>query len=262
MRVKANSVFKLENSELNGNSFILAGSSDAGVLLFHGFTATTVEVRPLAEYLNANQYSVAAPLLPGHGSAPEQALKVTRKEWLKTAEDEFTELKMKTSKIVVAGESMGALLALHLAFVHPEIAGILLYAPAVHIAGQWRAPLLAPFIKVRPKPYLQEKEHASDPEELPWQGYSVLPIPAVAQFYWLQRQVRKELPNIRQPALIFQGKLDRTINPSGAGRVLDGLGSIDKSLVWLEKSGHTVLLGTEHQEVYRRSLEFIERVTG
>ena len=250
-----------ENPQLDGGTFSLNGSGDTGILLFHGFTSTTVEVRPLAEFLHQAGYSVMAPLLPGHGTRPEDALSVHKADWLKTADQAYQSLKTRTRKVVVGGESMGALLALHLASTYPDIAGVVTYAPAIQVSGQWRAVLLAPFVKIRPKYYLHEESSAAPPDTLPWQGYNVLPIPAVAQFFWLQQQVRQELYSVRQPALIFQGKLDGTITPDGAKVILNKLGSQDKRLVWLEKSGHTLLLGKEHNQIYRDTLAFIQRVT-
>ena len=249
-----------ENPRLDGGTVSLNGSGATGVLLFHGFTSTTVEVRPLAEFLHQAGYSVMAPLLPGHGTRPEDALKVHKADWLRTAYQAYQSLKMRTLRVVVGGESMGALLALHLASKYPQITGVVTFAPAIQVNGQWRSVLLAPFVKIRPKYYLPE-ENAAPPDILPWQGYNVLPIPAVAQFFWLQQQVRQELKSVQQPALIFQGKLDGTIDPDGAKVVLNQLGSQDKKLVWLENSGHTLLLGREHNQIYRDTLAFIQRVT-
>ncbi|MFA5836475.1 MAG: alpha/beta fold hydrolase [Bellilinea sp.] len=250
-----------ENPQLDGSTFSLNGSSDTGVLLSHGFTSTTVEVRPLAEFLHRAGYSVMAPLLPGHGTRPEDALKVHKADWLRTADQAYQSLKTRTRRVVVGGESMGALLALHLASMYPEIAGVVTFAPAIHVSGQWRAVLLAPFVKIQPKYYLQDENSSPPADILPWQGYNVLPIPAVAQFFWLQQQVRRELKSVRQPALIFQGKLDGTIDPDGAKVVLNQLGSPDKKLVWLENSGHTLLLGREYNQIYQDTLAFIQRVT-
>jgi len=255
----------IQNPELDGNSFILPGMLDVGVLLFHGFTSTTVEVRPLAESLNAAGYTVAAPLLPGHGTRPEDMFKVTKDDWIGTAEQAFKDLSRRVKKIVVGGESMGCLLALHLAWAQPEILGLVLYAPAVEIKGQWRAQFIAPFKKILPKYYLSAAGSvavsSAGQDVLPWQGYTVIPVPAAAQFYRLQRQVRRRVRHIKQPALIFQGRLDKTINPAGAESLIMTLGSQDKRLIWLTDSGHTLLLGAEHPFVYQKSIEFISKLT-
>lgn len=255
----------IQNPELDGNSFILPGVLDVGVLLFHGFTSTTVEVRPLAESLNAAGYTVAAPLLPGHGTRPEDMLQVKKDDWIGTAEQAFSDLSRKVKKIIVGGESMGCLLALHLAWAQPETLGLLLYAPAVKIKGQWRAQFVAPFKKIIPKYYLSAAGtlagSAAGQDILPWQGYNVIPVPAAAQFYRLQVQVRRKARHIKRPALIFQGRLDKTINPAGAESLTRTLGSQDKQLIWLTDSGHTLLLGAEHPFVYQESREFIRKLT-
>jgi len=250
-----------QNPELDGNSFYLPGVLDVGVLLFHGFTSTTIEVRPLAETLNNAGYTVAAPLLPGHGTRPEDMFKITKDDWIGTAEQSFSDLGRKVKKIIVGGESMGCLLALHLARAHPEVLGLVLFAPAMNVEGQWRAQFVAPFKKIVPKYYLSTANPLAGQDILPWQGYNVIPVPAAAQFYRLQKQVRRSVRQIIQPALIFQGKLDKTINPDGAELLTRSLGSQDKQLIWLADSGHTLLLGAEHPFVYQESIKFIKRLT-
>ena len=55
------------NPELEGGSFFWKGGG-TGVLLLHGLTATTAEVRPLAKCLLVEGYTVSGILLPGHGT--------------------------------------------------------------------------------------------------------------------------------------------------------------------------------------------------
>ncbi len=135
-----------ENPELDGSTFFLPGNKPIGVLLLHGFTATTVEVRPLAEYLNRQGYSVFCPLLPGHGTRPEDMIPVRWQDWYETAQNGLERLKG-ISNLFVAGESMGGLLSLLLAASHPWIKGVILYAPAIKIDGIWRAKVACSFRK-------------------------------------------------------------------------------------------------------------------
>jgi carboxylesterase len=65
------------------------------------------------------------------------------------------------------------------------------------------------------------------------------------------------LPRIRQPVLIFQGQRDTSVNPQAAQSLYDRIGSSDKELVWLEESGHNLLVDAEREEVWARSYEWI-----
>ena len=60
----------IKNPQLDGNPFFYKGNK-VGFLLIHGFTATTTEVRLLADKLHKDGYTVSAPLLPGHMTTPE-----------------------------------------------------------------------------------------------------------------------------------------------------------------------------------------------
>ena len=57
----------LKNPHMEGDSFLWE-AGPVGIVLSHGFTATTTEVRLLAKALHEKGYTVAGPLLPGHGT--------------------------------------------------------------------------------------------------------------------------------------------------------------------------------------------------
>lgn len=250
-----------ENPHLDGSTFFLQGTKPVGILLLHGFTATTVEVRPLAEHLHAAGFSVFSPLLPGHGTQPEDMIRVHWQDWYETARIGLEKLQH-TPNVFVAGESMGGLLSLLLAANHPSIKGVILYAPAIKINGIWRAKWLAPFIKIMPKNYLPEdNEEDNQNQNLPWQGYNVVALAAVAQLEKLQKEVLRQIHQVEQPVLIFQGRKDRTIDPSGSELIYSKLPSSQKSLVWLENSGHCVVLDRELDLVKSQTLKFIQSLT-
>lgn len=246
-----------ENPHLDGSTFFLPGKSAVNVLMLHGFTATTVEVRPLSEYLHSLGYSVLAPLLPGHGTRPEDLIGIRWEDWYRVAESGYHKLAENGKKTFVAGESMGGLLSLLLAANHAQIAGVILFAPALIIRGIWQAKWIAPFKKTMPKKYL--KHSTEDTENtLPWQGYNVLTLTAVAQLEKLQKAVATSLDRINQPILIFQGRLDNTVDGAGAQKIFERVPAKDKSLVWLEHSGHCIVLDRELKEVKNRVGAFIQ----
>jgi len=234
-----------QHPELDGKSFFLPGSEekDIGLLFIHGFTATTVEVRQIANHFHALGYTVSAPLLPGHGTTPEDMNTKKINDWIGAAEHEYLELREKKDRICVFGESMGGLLTLILASKHPEIEKLFIFSPALKIDGLWQSLFAWPFI-----PYIFKK---NTDESMLWQGYNVVPLRAASQLLKLQKRVKTLLTEITTKTLIFQGKNDQTINQSGTLKTYNLLGSEQKRLVWLENSSHCILLDKELPLVFQ-----------
>lgn len=242
--------------ELNGSSFLLPGSK-TGILLFHGFTATTVEVRPLAQVLNNVGYTVSAPLLPGHGTCPENMNSIKWRQWASTATTTYIQLCEICETVAIMGESLGGLLSLYLASLFPEISGIVLFAPALKIPGLWKAKFAQYFVRTQPKTYIQE---GSSHEIYPWQGYSVVPVKAAAQLEILQNVVIRKLEGISQPALIFQGRLDTTIDLNGSKIIYQKIKSTHKTINFLEQSGHCIIIDQQFNQVAQSVLDFLGQI--
>ncbi len=239
----------IKNLQLPGDDFFFAGNS-TGILLIHGFTATTAEVRPLAEILHAEGYTVAGPLLPGHGTHPDDMNRATWAMWVEKTKQVYEKLLGQCQQVFVGGESMGALLALELALQHPETRGLILFAPAIKVPGLWRSRLVYPFIKYLKKP--------DTDDGLAWKGYNVTPIKASAELHKLQKQVQQRLPSINQPALIFTGEYDKTIAPESGQIIMDGISSTQKQLIHMMHSSHCIILDRELNQVANLVKVFIE----
>lgn len=245
----------MRNPHLEGSSFYWEGGS-TGVLLSHGFTATTAEVRLLARALCDHGYTVAGPLLPGHGTTPQDCNRHTWEEWYASFEHMYLQLAVNCKMVVIGGESTGALLALRLACEHPESTAILCYAPALRLKlGRvmiFLLRLLVPFLTSIPKP--------ASTDDNPWQGYSVQPLKGASQLLRLQKEVLPLLSHICQPILIVQGRLDPTVHPESPQIIYDRVSSSVKELHWLEQSTHCVILDKERDRAADLTLDFLHRV--
>ena len=102
-----------------GAPIFLPGSAD-GVLLVHGLMAAPEEVREWAEDLNARGYTVYAPRLAGHGTSATDLAGRRMEEWLESVERGHAILAEGCDRVVIAGFSTGAALALAEALRHPE----------------------------------------------------------------------------------------------------------------------------------------------
>ena len=112
----------------------MESAAPVGIFLSHGYTATTAEIRPMAEIFHAQGYTVAAPLLPGHGTQPEDLNRVHWQDWVahrgRIAAETVRELRASLGRGRIDGRGAGACI---LPVKHPNLAGILLYAPAIRL---------------------------------------------------------------------------------------------------------------------------------
>jgi carboxylesterase len=222
----------------------------------HGFTATPIEVRSLAERLRDCGYTVAGPLLPGHGTVPEDLNRVRWQDWVDAAEDSYGQLAGQCDCVFLAGESMGGVVALYLASEHSEASGVMVYAPAIELPlgrfGRFVLRVASPFVPWRTKPGLDEEEK--------WQGYRVDPLRGAGQLLRLQRETRRRLAQIHQPLMAVMARLDTTVDPRAGEIILDGVRSETKELYWMEQSRHVILLGPELDQVTELTLRFMGQV--
>jgi carboxylesterase len=239
----------MENPQLDGSEFYWKGNP-TGVLLIHGFTATTTEVRLIGEKLREDGFTTAAPLLPGHGTNPDDLNQASWQMWLGKVKEFYEQMLRDCERVFVIGQSMGGLLAIELAAQHPEIEGLMLFAPAIKVKGLW----LSHFLKVF-KDHL-DKQNADD--GLPWKGYNVYPLKAAAELHKLQMHVKKQYSKINQPTLIFSAEHDNHLTPKVMQAILNGIQSNEKCHIHLENSPHVILLSEELDQAYDYCLNFIK----
>ncbi|HOT93170.1 MAG TPA: alpha/beta fold hydrolase [Anaerolineae bacterium] len=248
--------YTLRNPHLEGTTFFWEGGP-VGVLLSHGYTATTAEVRPLGHYLHERGYTVSGPLLPGHGTTPQEMNRCRWQTWADAFEAAYRDLAARCDRVYVGGESMGGLLALYLASRHPEIAGVMAYAAALIVpssfARTFLLPILAPLGIILAKG--PSEPNAADAR---WQGYDHNPLRATQQLFALQTVVRARLSEITQPILIVQGRLDTAVSADAPELIYRSVRSTEKYLYWFEKSTHCVLLDQEWEDVAALTVRFIE----
>jgi carboxylesterase len=242
---------------LDPSPFFLEGGP-TGVLLLHGFTGSPPEMRLLGDYLHQRGLTVCAPLLPGHGSSADDLNRCTWRDWTGHAEQALADLRSRCEPVFVGGFSMGSLVALYLAAHHPELPGIILYAPATIVAD--RRVYLTPVLKyLIPKMRKSGESDLTDPQaHLRFWSYEEYPVAAAHEVLKLTRRVRRLLPGIACPLLIIHGIHDQAIHPRSARYTFERAGSADKELVTLQNSGHGLVVDSEWVAAARKTYEFVE----
>jgi carboxylesterase len=73
--------------------------------------------------------------------------------------------------------------------------------------------------------------------------------------------MRQSLAHIRCPVLLAHARADGSVAPESMEMIYAELGTSDKSMFWLEKSGHVVTRDQERQSLFEAAENFIRRVT-
>lgn len=233
--------------------FYLPGG-EQGVLLIHGFTGSPAEMRLLGESLHSKGYTVFAPRLCGHGTTVEEMSKTKWFHWYSGVEDGFHILKSTCKSVAVVGLSMGGLLAFMLAAEHP-IAKVVSLCTPIYIADK-RLDMLPMYRMFRE--YVPKKRKVyMDLSPKYSVGYCETPLSSLSSLVELIEQVDRLLPTIKIPLLIVQARWEHTVQPRSATHIYDKVGSSEKQLVWLEKSGHVVTLDVERELVFQHIIHFL-----
>lgn len=246
-----------------------------GVLLIHGYSGSPGELRPLGEALAARNYSVCAPLLAGHGTTPDALFKVTWKDWLASALVGLAQLRRRCPTVILAGFSMGALLAAVLA-ARIASAGVLFMAPALRLHGQplveltdiagriqpWYYPLARadfsnPSVQAAVRGFVPDADFSDAEMIAAMRKNAKVPIGSIYELVRLQHRARRDLPHVTAPTLIMQGRLDRTVNPISAELTYRLLGAAEKRLIWFEHSDHQLPRETEKEQVWAAAGDWI-----
>ncbi len=238
--------------------FFLEGN-EVGILMIHGFTGSPAELRPVAEEFHAQGWTVYAPLLPGHGTTPAEMNTMRYTDWQQAVNEALDRLKQQCTTVVVAGQSMGGVLALDLAERRgAELSGVIAYAPALISLDRlaFLVPVARYFLKFSPKgPHDFVDTSALDRL---W-DYDVNPVLAAHELFTLTRQVRRKLQRITSPILVMHSQKDKIIDPRSSQIVYDQVASAQKELAFVDQCGHVLTLDVQWREVAQRSVEFVRR---
>ena len=237
----------------NRGSLVGPGSPEArhltgrtpSLLAIHGFGGTPRDVDLLLDIAAKMGLAASAPLLPGHGTRVQDLISTRYEDWLSAALAEYRTLR-KHGDVIVAGLSLGAVIAARIASESPA-AGLVLLANAfwlnspyparfLAVAEQlplpknWWVPKLAPDIDDLER----RKEHL---------GYDAQLIGSALEVYRMGRENRLRLGSITCPTLVIHGQLDKVCPAS-----------------ILANSGHILTRDRERDEVTRECHLFLARL--
>jgi len=241
----------------NGEAFHLEGGSIA-ILMVHGFTGSPASIRPWAESLHREGFTVRAPRLPGHGRTWEEMNKTRWEDWYEEVDRNFSELKKSYQRVFVAGFSMGGALSIRLASIRgQEIEGLMLVNPSIHDprASLTLVPLLQYVI-----PSLGGRGTDVAAPNPPKHSYGRTPLRALRSLQKLWKIVQRDLYLVDLPLMVGYSVNDHVVDPRNSEIVIDNVSSIDIREVIFERSFHNVALDHDLDVLVDESLAFIKDV--
>jgi carboxylesterase len=240
----------------------IEGRSPAVVAL-HGFGGTPVEVELVCRAGAAHGLAVHAPLLPGHGTHARDLAPMRFSDWAGAAERTLDEAAA-GGPAIVAGLSLGSLLALHLALERPaQVRALVLLANALWLASPFPALALGAVDRLGIRDFWMPKLGAdlADPEARRTHlGYDAQPVHAAVAVLRAAERLRERLAEVRCPTLVLHGARDRVCPAANARRVAERLGTSDVEVALLPRSRHIVTRDLERAEVEQRVEGFLRRV--
>jgi carboxylesterase len=249
-------------SDIGMPFFLHSPESDTGVLLIHGMMAAPEEVREWANFLYTKGLTIYAPRLSGHGTSSKDLSVRNYDDWLDSVDRGHAILKTCCKKIIVAGFSTGAGLALQTVILKPHD-----FEAVIAVSAPLRfKSFLSRFAETLNGfnlfcNYLGMGNLARDfmknDADNPHINYLRCPVSAFVQVKKLMKKVRRSLPDIDIPALVIQAKNDPKVAPESGPAIFKLLGTDKKNFSWIDYNMHGIVRGEIASEVFKEVQSFL-----
>ncbi|MFJ7637680.1 alpha/beta hydrolase [Peribacillus sp. NPDC097225] len=237
-------------------SFTYKGGERA-VLLLHGFTGSTADMKKLGRYLNDRGYTCHAPLYKGHGLPAEELIHTGPKEWWKNVVDGYRFLKKEGYEdIAVVGISLGGVFSLKVGTEFPVKGVVSMCAP---MKGRDVSRLHNRMISYA-KAY--KKFEGKDPDQIDAEikRLEKEPMHSLKDVLHIIEDTSENLDLITAPTLVQQGRLDDSDYTESAPMIFNDVDTQHRQLIWYEQSGHIITLGKEREQVYEDVHRFLNNL--
>jgi esterase/lipase/1-acyl-sn-glycerol-3-phosphate acyltransferase len=238
--------------------------SRKGVIMVHGYMAAPEEIRPLADFLYRNGYSVYGARLRGHGTAPEDLAARNWEKWYDSVGRAYIVMKNSVPSFAIAGFSTGAGIALLQAANKPgHFRGVVsINAPLrlQNISSKLSSAVVM-WNKFLSKINVNKgrMEYVSNRPENENINYFRNPVAGVSELGKLMKTVEDRLKLVSDPTLIMQGSDDPVVNPVSGLEIFGKVGTEQKQLVRIFAKHHGILRGKEAGDVKAKVLEFLDK---
>jgi carboxylesterase len=233
------------------------GSGKRAVLLLHGFTGHSADVRMLGRFLEKKGYTCHAPIYKGHGVPPEDLVHTGPEDWWEDVKNAYQFLKDKGHKeIAVAGLSLGGVFSLKLGYTVPVKGIIPMCAPAYFKSEEVMYEGVLEYAREYKR--LEGKSEEQIVQEM--LEFQKTPMNTLKALQNLISDVRQHIDMIYAPLFVVQARHDKMINTDSANIIYNEAESDFKEIKWYEESGHVITLDKEKDQLHEDIFQFLEKL--
>lgn len=234
--------------------FMFAAGKRA-VLLLHGFTGNTADVRMLGRYLQDKGYTCYAPLYKGHGVPPEELVHTGPDDWWEDVLSGYNHLKEEGyEEIAVCGLSLGGVFSLKVGYTLPIKGIVPMCAP---VKAKTEETMYNGVLEYS-KDYKRREQKDEETIAQEMEQFRQTPMKTLTALQKLIEDVRGHLDHIYSPVFVVQARRDEMIDISSAEIIYEQVESDDKKLKWYEESTHVITLGKEKEQLHEDIYQFLE----
>lgn len=227
------------------------------VLLLHGFTGNTADVRMLGRFLEKQGYTSHAPQYKGHGVPPEELVHTGPQDWWKDVTDGYQHLKdLGYEEIAVAGLSLGGVFSLKLGYTVPVKGIVPMCAPMYIKSEETMYEGILKYAREYKQLEGKNKEQIADEME----EFKKTPMKTLKALQGLIADVRENVDMIYTPLFVVQARHDEMINTDSANIIYEEAESGQKDIKWYEQSSHVITLDKEKDQLHEDILQFLEEL--
>lgn len=227
------------------------------VLLLHGFTGNSADVRMLGRFLEKKGYSSHAPHMKGHGVPPEELVQTGPEDWWDDVLAGYHLLKEAGhEEIAVAGLSLGGVFSLKLGYTLP-VKGIIPMCAPMYIKSE---EVMYQGVLEYARKYKRYEKKSKEQIEAEMKDFEKTPMDTLKALQELNKEVRNNIDMIYAPTFVVQARNDEMINTDSANIIHDAVESDKKKLKWYEESGHIITLDKERDQLHQDVYAFLEEL--
>ncbi len=228
------------------------------VLLLHGFTGTSADVRMLGRYLQKKGYTCYAPQYKGHGVPPEELIHTGPEDWWQDVLDAYDHLKtLGYDDIAVAGLSLGGVFSLKLGYTLP-IKGIIPMCAPMHIKSE---ETMYQGVLAYAEEYKRRERKSDEQIAREMERFKQTPMTTLKALQQLLQDVRNNIDMIYTPTFVVQARHDEMIDTESANIIYNEVEAENKKLKWYENSTHVITLGKEKEQLHEDVYNFLESLS-